>query len=73
MSATALIVVVPEAEPLVGAVRLRHDESARLGAPAHITVLFRFHSVCRAVVLMENSSGRWRRMREFALAPQQRR
>jgi 2'-5' RNA ligase len=173
LSATALIVVVPEAEALVGELRLRYDESARLGAPAHITVLFPFlapdnvssetlvalgslfsthrsfafrlgsvgrfrttsylapspsepfaslteavwraypeqppfagefgsivphltvahgdageaavasevvadalarqgaiRSVCRAVVLMENSSGRWRRMHEFALASQ---
>jgi hypothetical protein len=176
LAATALIVVVPEADALVGALRLRHDASARLGAPAHVTVLFPFlapddvsaqallglqalfsahpsfafelrsverfaatcylapspaepfvalteavwrahpehppfagefdtivphltvahgdaadaaiasdavaaalarhgavRSVCRAVVLMENSSGRWRRMHEFALAPQPRR
>jgi 2'-5' RNA ligase len=167
-----LIVEVPEAEPLVGALRMRYDESARLGVPAHITVLFPFmepaavstsvlaelermfsllepfpfrlasvgrfpatsylvpqpaerfvslteavvraypafppfagefpdlvphltiahgdaseaataseavtaglasrgpvESVCRSVVLMENSSGRWRRMHEFSLAP----
>ena len=173
MAATALIVVVPEAESLVGELRLRYDESARQGVPAHITVLFPFaapedvssetlvalgslfathrsfafqlssvgrfpatsylapspsepfvslteavwraypehppfagefdaivphltvahgnvgeaavaneivaaalaregaiRSVCRAVVLMENSSGRWRPMHEFALASQ---
>jgi 2'-5' RNA ligase len=39
---TALIVAVPEAEPLVGALRLAHDPSAALGAPAHITILFPF-------------------------------
>jgi 2'-5' RNA ligase len=39
---TALIVVVPEAEPFVGALRLAHDPSAALGVPAHITVLFPF-------------------------------
>lgn len=33
---------MPEAEALVGALRRRYDESARLGAPAHITVLFPF-------------------------------
>jgi hypothetical protein len=37
---TALIVVVPEAEPSVGGLRLEHDPSARLGVPAHITILF---------------------------------
>ena len=39
---TALIVVVPEAERAIGALRLRHDRSAALGVPAHITVLFPF-------------------------------
>ena len=39
---TALIVVVPEAEPAVGELRLAHDRSARLGVPAHVTILFPF-------------------------------
>ena len=39
---TALIVVVPEAERAIGALRVRHDRSAALGVPAHITVLFPF-------------------------------
>jgi len=39
---TALIVVVPEAEPAVGELRLQHDSSAALGVPAHITILFPF-------------------------------
>jgi 2'-5' RNA ligase len=39
---TALIVVVPEAEPYVAELRLAHDSSARLGVPAHITILFPF-------------------------------
>ncbi|HST13772.1 MAG TPA: 2'-5' RNA ligase family protein [Gaiellaceae bacterium] len=42
MPRTALIVVVPEAEPAVGALRLAHDWSAVLGVPAHITILFPF-------------------------------
>ena len=42
LSESALIVVVPEAEPVVGDLRLRYDESARLGIPAHITLLFPF-------------------------------
>jgi hypothetical protein len=37
------------------------------------TALIVVVSVCRAVVLMENSSGRWRRMHEFAPASQPRR
>ena len=39
---TALIVTVPESEPAVGTHRYRLDPSARLGVPAHITVLFPF-------------------------------
>ena len=39
---TGLVVPVPEAEPVVGAHRLRLDASAVLGAPAHVTVLFPF-------------------------------
>jgi 2'-5' RNA ligase len=38
---SALIVAVPEAEPVVGEWRERYD-SARLGIPAHITLLFPF-------------------------------
>ena len=41
-SESALIVVVPEAEALVSDLRLRYDEPARLGVPAHVTLLFPF-------------------------------
>src|SRR3954447_2244179 len=39
---TALILPVPEAEPVVSEIRLAHDWSAARGVPAHITVLFPF-------------------------------
>ena len=39
---SGLIVEVPEAEPAVARLRERLDASARLGIPAHITVLFPF-------------------------------
>ena len=42
MQRTALIVVVPEAEPLVAEWRAKHDWSAQHGVPAHITLLFPF-------------------------------
>ena len=42
MSASALIVRIPEAEGLVGALRERHDASARLGVPAHVTLVYPF-------------------------------
>ena len=42
MPRTALIVAVPEAEPLVGDWRAKHDWSAQHGVPAHITLLFPF-------------------------------
>ena len=39
---SGLIVEVPEAEPVVARHRERLDANARLGVPAHITVLFPF-------------------------------
>lgn len=45
MLRTALIVVVPEAESLVGKWRAKHDWSAQHGVPAHITLLFPFMPV----------------------------
>ncbi len=40
MPSSALVVLVPEAEELVGRLRLRYDPAARLGVPAHVTVLY---------------------------------
>jgi 2'-5' RNA ligase len=39
---SALMVVVPEAEPLVKPFRDRYDPSAAAGVPAHITLLYPF-------------------------------
>ncbi|MEV8599358.1 2'-5' RNA ligase family protein [Streptomyces griseoviridis] len=39
---SGLVVPVPEADPVVGAVRDRLDRHARTGVPAHVTVLFPF-------------------------------
>jgi 2'-5' RNA ligase len=39
---SALVVLVPEAEPVVKAFRDRHDPAAADGMPAHITVLYPF-------------------------------
>ena len=39
---SGVIVEVPEAETVVGSYRMRLDANARLGVPAHITVLFPF-------------------------------
>lgn len=39
---SALIVPVPEAEPIVGVWRERYDDSARTGVPAHVTLLYPF-------------------------------
>jgi 2'-5' RNA ligase len=39
---TALIVVVPEVEPVVGAFRATLDRAASWGVPAHVTVLYPF-------------------------------
>ena len=42
MNQSAFIVRVPQAEPHVATLRERLDPSARLGVPAHITVLYPF-------------------------------
>ncbi|HEY5398126.1 MAG TPA: hypothetical protein VIL16_22320 [Trebonia sp.] len=39
---SALLVLVPAAEPVVGPHRARLDSSARDGVPAHLTVLYPF-------------------------------
>ena len=39
---SALVILVPEAEPLVRPFRHRFDPSAALGVPAHITLLYPF-------------------------------
>ena len=42
MSRSAVLVEVPEAEPVVGEWRRRHTYDAPLGVPAHVTLLFPF-------------------------------
>jgi hypothetical protein len=37
---SAIIVPVPEVESVVGPLRLQYDNSARLGVPAHVTLLY---------------------------------
>ena len=44
MAESAFAINVPEAEPYVRALRERLDPSAKLGVPAHITVLYPFMS-----------------------------
>jgi 2'-5' RNA ligase len=44
MAESAFAVNVPEAEPYVRTLRERFDPTARLGVPAHITVLYPFMS-----------------------------
>jgi 2'-5' RNA ligase len=39
---SAVVVAVPEAEPLVGRLRAELDPAAKVGVPAHVTVLFPF-------------------------------
>jgi 2'-5' RNA ligase len=39
---SAIVVPVPEAEPVVGHLRARLDRSASLGVPAHVTILYPF-------------------------------
>lgn len=47
MPQSALILRVPEAEPFVARIRERFDPVARLGVPAHLTLLFPFADPAR--------------------------
>ncbi len=44
---TALVILVPEADPLVASFRDQYDPSAADGMPAHITVLYPFMDASR--------------------------
>jgi 2'-5' RNA ligase len=44
---TIVLAKVPEADPVVGPHRLRHDAPAAAGLPAHITVLYPYLSASR--------------------------
>src|SRR5690349_7818979 len=53
MAESALVIVVPEAEPSVAALRVRHDPVAALGMPAHVTLVYPFvapHRIDAAVL-----------------------
>src|SRR4051812_50062060 len=39
---SAVIVVVPEVEPVVGRWRAAHDAAAAVGVPAHVTIVYPF-------------------------------
>lgn len=39
---TALLIAVPEAEPVIGRWRAAHDSAASVGVPAHVTLLYPF-------------------------------
>ena len=51
---SAVIIPVPDAEPIVGEARRLYDPAARAGVPAHITLLYPF---CPAPVLEETIQG----------------
>lgn len=50
---SAVIVTVPEAEPVVGGWRMQHTFDAPLGIPSHVTVLFPFVPSKRVVEVEE--------------------
>ncbi len=75
---SAVVVSVPEAQPVVGAPRARDDRSGRWGVPAHVTVLFPFvapaeqdeqtYAALRADVLAgRREPGTWRIVHEARL------
>jgi hypothetical protein len=64
---SALVVPIPEAEPVVGDLRLEHDVVAARGVPAHVTVLFPFVSASQIDASVHDAlSGLFAGMRGFA-------
>ncbi|MGA2101453.1 MAG: 2'-5' RNA ligase family protein [Candidatus Sulfotelmatobacter sp.] len=51
---SAIIIPIPEVEPFVGPLRLKYDAAARLGVPAHITLLYPFYPATAAIDQIEN-------------------
>jgi len=69
---SALMVLVPEAEPLVKPFRDRYDPSAAAGVPAHITLLYPFKHPDEVGKTVLDSLSQWFRRRapfRFSLAP----
>jgi 2'-5' RNA ligase len=63
---SALVVLVPEAEPLVGPTRIQFDRSAMRGMPAYITVLYPFrHPDDLSSELMEELGSVFARVSRF--------
>jgi 2'-5' RNA ligase len=50
---SALIIPISEVEPIVGPLRLHYDAAARLGVPAHVTLLYPFYPVAAAIAEMK--------------------
>jgi 2'-5' RNA ligase superfamily len=66
---SALVVLVPEAERLVGAFRRIHDPAAMAGVPAHITVLYPFQPPARVdAATVERLRSRFQRFAPFDFA-----
>jgi 2'-5' RNA ligase len=69
MPESAFIVSVPEAEGLVASLRERLDASARIGVPAHITVLVPFMSPeAITPAVLGAAQGALNRVRSFAFS-----
>ena len=65
----ALVVIVPEAEPLVGPFRAKHDPAAAWGVPAHITINYPFiPGVMPTVDVLSRLSKRFAEVSPFSFA-----
>jgi 2'-5' RNA ligase len=66
---SALMVLVPEAEPLVKPFRDRYDPSAAAGMPAHVTLLYPFkHPDEVDQMVLDDLSRRFARCASFGFA-----
>ena len=63
---SAVIIPIPEVESIVGELRLRYDPAARLGVPAHITLLYPF---CAPQMLDQEANTLEKFCRSIAAVP----
>jgi 2'-5' RNA ligase len=57
---SAIIIPIPEVEPIVGPLRVLYDHTAHLGVPAHITLLYPFcppHAIAGEIATLSLASA----------------
>jgi 2'-5' RNA ligase superfamily protein len=65
---SGIILPVPEAEPIVGQLRTLYDPQARVGVPAHITLLYPFAHASKVADIVDALHQLFSRVPAFEFA-----